>query len=484
MNRIENPSSIKAETSYPVVDTAQLEQNWAKEYLETSKCRREILLDELHGVSSRAVPESPEKIHSALLLFQDAVDNVIPDFEKQAYIRACGMNSTYVHSVAFRLKFLRAELFHISDAALRYVRNLNYLVDKFGEIALMRQLYMSDLSNEELRFLKKGYMQILPFRDRVGRRILANLGSYGGFDFSMETKERVGAYISFAILSEDVTTQRKGAVALGLLDEDAIESVSMAAVSDIQKFMLAAPIRYSAHHSCLPDEFRFRVMKVMVLMLHQGDSRHLTRIHIGTQMECDYKLRSFGIPTEHIPRSYTGKIKDSYHKTFLKTRTAMDDHRKAEARNDYHYYYDSTSAIQHFPAIECPENTCFLVRKHGVAWNNPGNIELRTFLAEKEQEHGRKRLKGEFISRVVDEINAQNIHILLFDEKNSWYTRVTEKEEIQKHILQAVRDIRKRKSTKKFRQTQSCSADTCKFQALDGSTFRKPCITCMVEQDK
>eukprot|EP00536_Pseudo-nitzschia_multiseries_P013534 jgi/Psemu1/320473/estExt_fgenesh1_pm.C_5830001 len=431
------------------MNTEYLEKLWAMEYLEISKDRRERLLNELHCISSRAVPESPEMIQSALALFQEVIDKVIPEDEKRAYIRACSMNSTYVHSMAFRLKFLRAELFHTRNAAIRYVRNLNYLLDKFGEIALMRQLYMSDLRSEELRFLKKGYMQVLPFRDRAGRRIVANLGSYGGFDFSMETKERVGAYINFSVLSEDVTSQRKGAVVLGLLSEEAIESTRMAQFSHVQKFMQAMPIRFSAHHSCLPDEFRFRVFKVMMLILHQGDARHLTRIHIGTQMECDYKLRTFGIPTEHIPRSYTGKIKDSYHKTFLKSRTAMDDHRKAEAKNDYHYYYATTSKTKPFPAIECPENNCFLVRKHGVAWNHPGNMELRNFLAEKEQEHGRKRLKGEFISSVVDELNARHIHILLFDEKNSWYTKVTEKEEIQKHVLQVVRDIRKRKSTKK-----------------------------------
>jgi len=471
------------ESNFITFDTEILEQIWAKAFLDKTNCERESLLNELHGASSRAVPESPEMIRSALTLFQEAVDKFIPEFEKVAYIRACNMSSTYVHSIAFRLKFLRAELFHIRNAALRYFRNLNYLLEKFGEIALMRQLYMSDLNSDEMKFLKKGYLQILPFRDRSGRRIIANLGSFGGFDFSMMTKERVAAYVVFSILSEDEASQIKGAVMLGLLNEEAIESIRMARLSDAQKFGQVIPIRFSGAHFCFPDEFRFRVLKAMVLTLGQGDTRHMTRIHIGTQVKCDYDLRSFGIPTEFIPRSSTGKIKDSYHKTFLKTKMAMDQHRKAESRNDYRYYYASTSIIKLFPAIECPENNCFLVRKHGVAWNNPGNVELRNFLEEEEQKHGKKRLKGEFIRSIVDEINARNINILVFDEKNSWYTKVTEKDEFQKHILQAVRDIRKRKSKKKNLLVQSNNCDTNKFQALDGGTFQEGCLSDAMDVD-
>ena len=155
---------------------------------------------------------------------------------------------------------------------------------------------------------------------------------------------------------------------------------------------------------------------------------------------------------------------------------AIDAHRRAEARNDYRFYYAATSRITPFPAIECPENNCFLVRKHGVAWNNPGNIELRVFLEEKERENGRKRLKGEFISGIVDEISARNINILVFDEQHCWYTKVTEKDEIQKHILQTLRDIRKRKKNKKNRQVSTNTSNTNEFRGLDGNIPQNGCL--------
>jgi hypothetical protein len=232
-------------------------------------------------VSSREVPESPEMIAFAMASFQEEVDRVVPESEKSAYYRACSMNSTYVQSVSFRLKFLRAELFDHKKAALRYVRNLDYLLEKFGDFALMRQLYLSDLNREEKRFLKKGYMQVLPFRDNVGRRIVGNLGSYGGFNFSMETKERVGAYLNFAILADDITSQRKGVVSLGLLSEDAIECIQSVKLSNMNRFIQAMPIRYSGFHTCLSNSFRSKVIKALTLTFVQGDARLMSRVHIG-----------------------------------------------------------------------------------------------------------------------------------------------------------------------------------------------------------
>ena len=274
-------TNVNAENNYPNLDPNELDRIWTKELHDKPKDERERLLNELHGVSSRAVPESPVMIVCALNMFQEEVDKFIPDYEKRAYQKACSMNSTYVHSADFRLKFLRAEFFHSKKAALRYVRNLDFLLDKFGEFALMRQLYISDLNSEEMKFFKKGFMQILPFRDRCGRRVVANLGSYGGFDFSMETKERVGAYLNFAILSEDVTTQRKGAVSLGLLTEEAMASILTADYGNFQRFMECQPIRFSGYHTCLPDEFKYRFMKAMLLTLVQGEIRLMTRIHVG-----------------------------------------------------------------------------------------------------------------------------------------------------------------------------------------------------------
>lgn len=465
------------------MDLKQLEKTWAKEFHDKTKIERERYENELHGVSSRGVPESPEMIASALNSLQEAVDRNVSESEKGAYYKALAMNSTYVQYVPFRLKFLRAELFDAKKAALRYVRNLEYLLQVFGDFALMRQLYLSDLSGEEKRFLRKGYMQLLPFRDSVGRRILVNLGSYGGLDFSQRTRQRVGAYLNFAILSEDVTSQRLGFISLGMLSFDALTIIKAVKVSEINKFVQAMPLRFTGYHTCLPDTFRSWVIRALSLTLVQGDVRFMSRFHMGSQIECDYNLRSFGIPTEYVPRSSTGTIKDGYHKSFIKTRLLMDDHRKKEASEDYIRYYSPGSVITPFPAIECPEVNCFLVRRNGAAWNYPGNIRVRDLLEEKLNDQ--KRLQEDYVSSITEDIMARDIPILLYDDKHSWYTRVTKKEDLQKQILYIMREIRKRKRTKANHSSQSNSSATATFQAMANEQVKvmDSCCPCASSHD-
>jgi hypothetical protein len=264
-----------------ILDLEELERMLAKEHHEKPRDERERLINELHGVSSRTVPESPEMIISALNLFQKALEKDVPESEKGAYHKACSMNSTYVHSAAFRLKFLRVEFFDPKKAALRYVRNLDYLQEVFGDFALLRQLYLSDLNREELKFFKKGYMQVLPFRDSVGRRIIVHLGSYGGLEFTNTVKERVGAYLNFAVLAEDETSQRKGVVSLGIMNDEAAKGLQSVKISAFNRFIQGMPIRFSGLHTCLPDNFRSTVIRALTLILLRGDVRLMSRVHIG-----------------------------------------------------------------------------------------------------------------------------------------------------------------------------------------------------------
>lgn len=166
----------------------------------------------------------------------------------------------------------------------------------------------------------------------------------------------------------------------------------------------------------------------------------------GTQVEQDYELRTFGIPTECIPLSYTGTIKDTNHKTSIKMRTKLDNNRKAEAAGDYIRYYSPNFLPKPFPAVECPEIDAFLVRRNGVAWNYPGNIHVRALLEEKLGDE--QKLKEEFVSTITEELIARNIPIMVYDDKNGWYMRVTNKQYLQKQVLYIMREIRKRRRLK------------------------------------
>ena len=91
----------------------------------------------------------------------------------------------YVRSYNFIIKFIRCELYDITKAVTRYLLCLDFLVDYFGLFALTRPLTLSststysDFTKEEQNLIRMGQFQLMPTRDRSGRRISVFLDSYG-----------------------------------------------------------------------------------------------------------------------------------------------------------------------------------------------------------------------------------------------------------------------------------------------------------------
>ena len=143
----------------------------ANELKSMSVQDRTNLQEEIHGVHCIAPIESPQMINDALLKLDDELRN-LPIDNKRAYDRAISMNSPYVTSMKFRLKFLRADLFDVQKAAIRLAGHLDLRHKYFGDSSLMRPITIDDLSLEEKKILRLGIVQILPTRDRAGRLVM------------------------------------------------------------------------------------------------------------------------------------------------------------------------------------------------------------------------------------------------------------------------------------------------------------------------
>lgn len=115
-------------------------------------------------------------IDEALRRMQDVVSTKI--LAKPAYDRAMAMDGRLVHDRGFRLKFLRANQFDATKAAWNFTRYLELLCKYFGPEALTRPLLFSDLTGAEIDLLRLGHMQLLPTRDRSGRRLINVFGLY------------------------------------------------------------------------------------------------------------------------------------------------------------------------------------------------------------------------------------------------------------------------------------------------------------------
>ena len=137
---------------------------------------RNAVIEEIHGVQTIAPEETPLMISSALKELAIHIEQM-PYEQKTAYLRSQELYpNSYINDRDFRLRFLRCELFDASKAAARMVDFLDMVSDLFGDYVLKRPIQITDFSWEEMQLLRRGYFQLLPYRDRSGRRIFAMVG--------------------------------------------------------------------------------------------------------------------------------------------------------------------------------------------------------------------------------------------------------------------------------------------------------------------
>ena len=150
------------------VTTTEADALIAQQLLRLSIQDRERVYHDLHGVSD-AVQETPEFVAGKLIELGAKLQE-LP--EKKAYETAKAMDPEYVLKKDFRLKFLRADLFDAQQAALRIARHFEAKLELFGRDKLARDIEQDDLDPFTMDRLYQGGLQILPQRDRAGRRLM------------------------------------------------------------------------------------------------------------------------------------------------------------------------------------------------------------------------------------------------------------------------------------------------------------------------
>jgi hypothetical protein len=168
-------------------DTNDVEKILANEMNNCTIKDRTEIQEEIHGVHCMAPDETPELLTRSMEQLSIELDNDdhIPQDEKCAYLlsrrlqQEHELNTSYVNSIEFRSMYLRSELFDVKKAARRIVKALDFLLNIFGEYALMeRKIKLSDFTKKELNLMRKGAIQLMPSRDRGGRRIIVAFPGY------------------------------------------------------------------------------------------------------------------------------------------------------------------------------------------------------------------------------------------------------------------------------------------------------------------
>jgi hypothetical protein len=145
----------------------------SKELQSLSIQQRTKVQEEVHGVTNVCPEENPAMIGEALKSMQQHLDTIQ---NKHVYDQLSPFS--YLHTRKWRLTFLRCELYDCKMAAERLVQFTEYIYRGNDLEVLERPIRLSDLETncgrrgkEVMNSFKLGHSQLLPFRDRSGRRV-------------------------------------------------------------------------------------------------------------------------------------------------------------------------------------------------------------------------------------------------------------------------------------------------------------------------
>mmetsp|Transcript_10957 Transcript_10957/g.19680 ORF Transcript_10957/g.19680 Transcript_10957/m.19680 type:complete len:550 (-) Transcript_10957:1047-2696(-) len=424
----------------PVVTPEFVDALLAQELNQMSFQEREGIHEEIHGVHTLAVEETPEFVSQKLYLLEQTLNAAVTNdrkvaprmsnINKTAYLEALRLNSQYVRDDQnFRLPFLRAELFDHTKAAIRMLKYLDLIYDLHGSEALLRPMRLSDFSPVDFKMMKEGVFQVLPGRDRTGRRIM------GAFDdipaeYPIQTRIRVALYVLMCV-AEDIESQRRGLVAIFFQLSPNTKICTDTQERDfVLRFFEATPLRISAVHVCIPDDSISQMIKNLFLLAIGPERRARSRFHAGSPTECLYAIQSFGIPSLQVPiNTNSGKRKVKTHHKWLELRQLKER---------------AIESGMNFDGIECPELKDVLFGRGRPIMRHPGNVMMRNLVEAKLDEYNNaksKKEKTDIAWSIVREMQNSNCRFLK-EGPNGFWIEVSGDVARQK-ISVGFRDLRK-----------------------------------------
>eukprot|EP00934_Nitzschia_sp_Nitz4_P002970 Nitzschia sp. Nitz4//scaffold282_size24342//13522//15114//NITZ4_008355-RA/size24342-augustus-gene-0.16-mRNA-1//-1//CDS//3329545629//2960//frame0 len=256
---------------------------------------RSFAFDDLHGVATFQA-ESPRENALKLVEMDRILSNLSTVYDREAFDFAVSKQPEYVDGV--RLRFLRKMDHNPSAAAERMMLTFQLRKEYFGWAQTTRDLTIQDLKEEDMPFLRRGMIQLLPERDRSGRAILVAFAGHSG-QTPIDTLVRLILFLSEIAVVDDVEVQRKGFVFIyfGIGHQ---QQYSGGRINKLAQGIQGSPMRVAAIHACYDSPVLHPVMSLGAMAL---EARTLIRFkcHFGSALECVYSLMTYGIPMGTIP---------------------------------------------------------------------------------------------------------------------------------------------------------------------------------------
>jgi hypothetical protein len=130
----------------------------ANELNKLSFQERESINEEIHGVDVRniGVEETPQLLRESFQQLNIELEQIRP--ERVVFDRSQKLfgSTTYLNTEEFRIMFLRCDLFDCRKAAIRLCDFVDLVHEIYGDVALRRRTYITDMTELERRILVAG----------------------------------------------------------------------------------------------------------------------------------------------------------------------------------------------------------------------------------------------------------------------------------------------------------------------------------------
>jgi len=394
---------------------------------------------------------------------------------------------------------------------------LNYLdlvQELYGDICLSRPIRLEDVqtTKEEKAAFRSGCLQLLPFGDRAGRRIL--MISTDALLFSTLIRVKIFLYL-WTVASDDVSMQQRGAIFICWDGRKHLKLPGRTEQQLVRKFFAALPLRICGIHFCFSDSPFYRMARaIFTLTVGAIEHRNRLRFHVGEVTELKYQVGTFGVPVSQIPVTETGNIKTgSFHRWIvmrkivetrrekemasarLKNRqfqtqsrlysqmqqTNWQMQKQAQAHQTTEYTTaNQNNVIEMSPTIsfvEYPSLNDVAFRKGVSLMHHPGNDYFHGLIQSKivEHENASQTGKARIAWWVVDEIKNRNGRFLSWDNKG-WWAVLDDESKIRLRVAVFFREWKKHIKAEQCRQIiNKSSVDAYKFSQLQDGRAEKSC---------
>eukprot|EP00980_Cylindrotheca_fusiformis_P012514 scaffold3074_cov108-Cylindrotheca_fusiformis.AAC.1 len=411
--------------------------------------------DDVHCIGQTII-ETPELIHRALVEFGEearAQSNTV-------YKVALQQNRKYVEGEAFRLKFLRCNLFEIKSSVSQMMKFLQYKAKYFGIDKLGSDIMLSDLTNEDRDLLQSGFFHVQQCKDRSGRNVVWFFNGFLGM-WKKDVMIRAHYFLNFNILTSDPELQKRGNVLVyydtAQPGNNAMHRLKMSEQIEILDFTASVPCRYSGFHVCLKTGKDTLALNNAVVAcatrIIPRYTRVRTRLHYGSDMELQYKLQDHGISLKTCPVDENGVVlqdvaKIWYEKSVLNG--VFNGYSSASDKGS-----DSSSDNGSSMTKVAPSD-CFLgVRRNDVLLGRgtvvqfrPGNICFRNFLNEHYDAYdtASRVTKGRIVAELSQTLKSKGVRFLKAGKDKKWVE--CDDREVEETIARRFRSARKEKRRK------------------------------------